>query len=379
MNRASIVFGMTGACATPGGIAAANLNVLHALAGLAETTGARLSVLSYLERASDRPPFLPASVEFKAFAGSRPRFTLELLDRAGRRPLFVFDHVTLCLPLLPLSAAGAARTVTFAHGSEAWRRVRRTSRWCFRHARLCVTNSHYTLGKMRQRLAGFKGVACPLGLSPSFPLNRDAPPESDDPVELTAADGRTRALGRRALLLVARMHPGEREKGHYEMLEVMPRLLEHFPGVQLVFAGPGEDAENLRRAALSKGVAGAVFVAGRVPVETLRRLYARCYAFVMPSRQEGFGLVYLEAMNYAKACVGCYEQGAEEVILDGRTGALVRDPSDAGELFEVLRRLLGDPARTRELGLNGFRRLHADFTAERYQQRVREQIGALLC
>ena len=370
---------MTGACATPGGIAAANLNVLHALADLSSLTGARLSVLSYLERAADRPPFLPDSVEFMAFGGSKPRFTLELLRRVGQRPLFVFDHVTLCVPLLPLSAAGAARTVTFAHGSEAWRRIRKTSRWSFQHARLCLTNSHYTLGKMRERFANFEGAACPLGLPPGFPLNPEVPPEADEQSEMTAADGQTRALGRKVLLLVARMHPGEREKGHYELLEVMPRLLEHFPDVQMVFAGPGEDAENLRRVARDKGVAGAVFLPGRLPAETLQSLYRRCYAFVMPSRQEGFGLVYLEAMSYAKACVGCYEQGAEDIILHGETGLLVRDPSDGRELFDALRRLLSDPARAREMGLGGFKRLHANFTARHYQERVKEQIGALLC
>ena len=83
---------MTGACATPGGIATANLNVLHALVDLSRLTGARLSVLSYLEQESDRPPFLPASVEFRAFAGSKPRFTLDLLSRVRHRPLFVFDQ-----------------------------------------------------------------------------------------------------------------------------------------------------------------------------------------------------------------------------------------------------------------------------------------------
>jgi glycosyltransferase involved in cell wall biosynthesis len=378
LNRQSIVFGMTGACATPGGIATANLNVLHALVDLSKTTGARLSILSYLEQASDRPPFMPVSVEFKAFAGSKSRFTLDLLSRVRHRPLFVFDHVTLSAPMLPLSVTGIARTVIFAHGSEAWKRIRKTSGWCFQHARLCITNSHYTLGKMRERFTNFKGVACPLGLSPGFPLNLEASFESDEKMEMTAADGQTYVLGEKMLLLVARMHPGEREKGHYELLEVMPRLLKRFRDVQLVFAGPGEDAENLRRMAQAKGVAGAVFLPGRLPVETLHRLYRYCYAFVMPSQQEGFGLVYLEAMNYAKACVGCYEQGAEDIILPGQTGFLVRDPSDSEELFGVLQRLLSEPAQTRELGINGFKRLHASFTALHYQGRVKEQIGALL-
>ena len=61
--------------------------------------------------------------------------------------------------------------------------------------------------------------------------------------------------------------------------------------------------------------------------------------------QGGFGLVYLEAMNYAKPCVGCFGDGGEDVIVDGETGLLVHDPNDAQELQQVLIELLEDPAR----------------------------------
>lgn len=369
---------MTGARGLCGGIASANLNVLHALMELAQERGARLTVFSFLENESDRPDFLPRWVRFIAFQGSKWWFLVNLLGAARRRPVFCFDHVRLFLPLLPLAAAGLVKTIIFAHGSEAWKRMRRTSRWSFQCASLCLTNSYFTLKKMREQISKFNGEACPLGLSPEFPLHKEVLEAPEGNVKLKAGDGETRTLKNRVLLLVARMDRNEKEKGHRELINVMPELLKEYPDVQLVFPGPGDDRENLQELTQRKGVAPLVFLPGFVSLETLQCLYRHCYAFVMPSKQEGFGLAYLEAMNYAKPCVGCFDQGAEDVIVHSETGFLVRDPSDSQELLEVLCALLRDPERARTLGRRGFERLHERFTSRHVQARLKEQISRVL-
>src|SRR5262249_12462355 len=139
------------------------------LTALAEKRGRRLDVLSLLEQDDDRPA-LPPWVRFRAFGGSRVAFSLALMQLAAARPVVCFDHVTLALPILPLAATGYVKTVIFAHGSEAWKCVRTSSRLSFRCAVLSLTNSHFTLRKMQARLGPFRGAACPLGLSPEFSL-----------------------------------------------------------------------------------------------------------------------------------------------------------------------------------------------------------------
>jgi phosphatidylinositol alpha-1,6-mannosyltransferase len=369
---------MTGASSLCGGIHTANLNVLHALVELADEIEGELRVLSYLEREEARPQFLPKRHDFRAFEGNKFSFVLNLISEARKRPIICFDHVTLALPILPLAASGLAKTVIFAHGSESWRRVRKLSRSSFQNATLCLTNSDFTLKKMRERIPKFNGVACPLGLSPEIALNSSIPTEHTDQIGLEAADGISRKLGCQVLLLVGRMHPGEREKGHRPLINVLPQLLKQFPDVQLVFAGPGDDRENLRDLARGSGVGHAVFLPGFLAAEELNRLYQHCYAFVMPSLQEGFGLAYLEAMNYGKPCVGCFDQGAEDIIVDQQTGFLVRTPDDSDELLGILSALLNDPERARTLGRNGFERLHTHFTSDQYQQRIKEQIARVL-
>ena len=125
---------------------------------------------------------------------------------------------------------------------------------------------------MRARIPGFEGRACALGLSPQFPLNREAPVPSADHIEMTACDGNIHVLGERVLLLVARMDPAERMKGHSALLSVLPALLRRHPEAQLVFEESGEDIPLHERRARELGVASSVFLPGMVPVELLARL-----------------------------------------------------------------------------------------------------------
>jgi phosphatidylinositol alpha-1,6-mannosyltransferase len=368
--RPSLVFGMTGAYGLCGGIATANKNILHALVRLTERRGCALQVISLLEQDSDRPAVLPPQVGFRGCRGDKVAFSVALLRSAASRPTMCFDHVTLALPVLPLAAAGVVQTVVFGHGSEVGRRMKRFSRWSLRTANKVFTNSSFTLRNVRQYLHRFEGEACPLGLSPEFALNADGPEPAGEPLQLAAVDGQVRSLTDQVLLLVARMDSSEGQKGHAELISALAGIRSDFPKAQVVLPGPGDGRSAMAALVQQKGVADAVFLPGHVPLATLQALYRDCYAFVMPSRQEGFGLVYLEAMNYAKPCVGCYDDGAEEVIVPGETGWLVRDPANQAELQDVLRSLLSDAAEAKARGINGFRRLHERFTSQHHQERI---------
>src|SRR5262249_25517888 len=138
-------------------------------------------------------------------------------------------------------------------------------------------------------------------------------------------------------LIVARMSAAERYKGHDALLELWPKVLERHPGAILAIAGDGDDRQRLEEKAHALNVDGAVTFAGRIGDSALAGLYARCRFFVMPSRDEGFGLVFLEAMRAAKACIA--GTGAAAEIIDNGTTGLVIDPDDRGQLLAALMRL----------------------------------------
>jgi len=367
----SILFCATGITHTVGGIASANRNLQAALAQLADEVGASLQVLTLGEDVSPAPGY-------RGFAGRKLGFALAAVSGALSSQLVVFDHVQLSRPVMMLPRALRPPVVILAHGSEATWRVRPASVKAFRHASLVLTNSHYTLERMQHSVGAFPGAACPLGLSPQFKLQSGAAPGSGETILLEAADGAVRPLGDQVLLLVSRLDASEREKGHRELLSVFPRLASAFPGVQLVFVGAGSDLEPLRELARATAAADRIFLPGRLVEDELQAIYRQGFAYVMPSRQEGFGLAYLEAMNFAKPCLACRDDGGGEVVVDGQTGVLIPRQFSEDELFSALSVLLADPVRAQKLGEGGRSRLAEHYTSEAHQARVMALVRPLL-
>lgn len=382
MGRIITLFA-TGIARSDGGVAAANRNVLAALERLAASQDCALDVRILHEPAGTvrRVAEGGARVSERAYGGDKHAMALAIARAIISSRLVVFDHAHLATPLAALGRLPRrlrARTAICAHGSESWKRIKPISIEAFRTADMTLTNSQYTLDRMRETFSGFTGVACPLGLPPQFELT-PAPPERSvvRPV-LTAADGTERALGERAMLLVGRMDAGEQKKGHRELILALPRVLEQVPEAELVFVGGGSDAESIARIARASSAAARIFLPGRVGDDVLTALYGAAYAYVMPSRQEGFGLVYLEAMNHALPCLACHEDGAADVVADGETGVLIGQPIDQNELTAAIVGMLSDFVRARALGEAGWRRLNEHFTAAAHQARVEATLEPLL-
>ena len=137
------------------------------------------------------------------------------------------------------------------------------------------------------------------------------------------------------------MEATEGYKGHAELLAAWPAVVARAPTARLIFAGGGSGVAALREAAASSPVAPSIEVLGFVPENELAGLWARASVFAMPSRGEGFGLVYIEAMRHGLPVIASRHDAGAEVNVDGVTGFnVVLD--DAGELADRLIALLVD-------------------------------------
>lgn len=369
----TVLFCATGVLHSFGGIASSNQNVRLALDKLSKESSLTLKSLVLNENAE-------GDANYRTFNGSKHRFALAVLAEVPKARLLVFDHVQPALPILPVPKAILPPIAIFAHGSESWRAVRRASKLLFRKADLVLTNSNYTLRKMRETFTGFNGKSCLLGLPPTFsvePTETDAPPPKK-PLMLGSVNGQMRPIGSRMLLLVGRLDPRERQKGHSELLAILPSLLARYPDVQLVFAGGGAYQAVLEAEAKDRKVDEKVFITGHIDHATLQQLYKHAFAYAMPSRQEGFGLVYLEAMQCSLPCIACKNDGGADVVEDGVTGLLVNNPIELGNLRRAIFSLLENPEWAASLGRAGYERLDGHFRSEHYLERVRVGLRGLL-
>jgi phosphatidyl-myo-inositol dimannoside synthase len=173
-----------------------------------------------------------------------------------------------------------------------------------------------------------------------------------------------------SVLIAGRMSSVERYKGHDELLECWPIVMQQVSGAQLVIVGRGDDAERLRAKAGELGIASNALFTGFVSDHTLDAIRKRVAMFALPSRGEGFGLVYLEAMRAGLPCLGGTEDAARDVIVDGKTGVL-SDPRNRTELAGNIVRLLRSPELRAVYGAEGKRRFEEEFTFTRYCERLR--------
>ena len=105
--------------------------------------------------------------------------------------------------------------------------------------------------------------------------------------------------------------------------------------------------------------------------------YANCQVFALPSRAEGFGFVYLEAMACGKPVIGGAHGGALDVIEDGVTGYLVPH-GDIERLSRALESLLADPVRAAQMGAQGKDRLAQKFSFEKFRIQLTHLLEGVL-
>ncbi len=169
-------------------------------------------------------------------------------------------------------------------------------------------------------------------------------PEPEDP-----APGPT-------VLSVARQYP---RKNTATLVRAFARVREERPDARLRIVGGGPELGRLRRLVRGMGLEGPVRLEGEVAgLERLQAAYAGADLFCLPSLQEGFGIVFLEAMAAGLPVVAGDAAAVPEVVPDGETGLLV-DPRDPDAVAGALLRLLSDGELRRSMARAGRERVRA--------------------
>jgi glycosyltransferase involved in cell wall biosynthesis len=161
-------------------------------------------------------------------------------------------------------------------------------------------------------------------------------------------------------------------KGQRELVRAFALVREKIPNAELVIVGadytlfdPNSFTAELKTLAQSLGVSEHVrFTGGRSDIPNVM---AACDIFSMPSFEEPFGLVFLEAMAMRKPVVAINNGGTPEVVEQGRSG-LLSPPWDVPALATNIVQLLGDRGLRESMGAYGRSRVLAYFNAQRMAQ-----------
>ena len=344
--RPSFVIGSASLRAGNGGIARVGRLTARALID----AGVNVRLLSF----GDCDPLEVEAQPVKISHESKLRFVLNCQMAGLSSTHFLYDHAGIARAHVFPLAPGRPYAV-WLHCNEA--PLPRIGA-ALRRADLVLVNSSYTLARF-ERLHGPLPQARVCWLSTA---------EDESPTETASFNGPPTAL------ILARMEKGER-KGHAELIECWPSVVARVPSAQLLVVGGGSAVKDFKELAAASPVAAHIAFTDFVPESEIDNVWSRAHLLVMASRQEGFGLVYIEAMRRGLPVIASRQDAGQEINVDGKTGFNV-DLDQPGDLALRLTQLLGNPTLCARMGMAGQRKWAEHFRYSSFRSRVLEHLSA---
>ena len=343
-----------------GGVQESGRQSVRALNEIARRRDCQIQIFSLNDVLGEhRLPSPDHQIRVRAFGRKKVSFLKCLIRQAissnADGVIFVIaGHPNLALPAWLMNMfSHSIRTIVMTHGVEVWTRLPRLKWNALSHADVLLGPSSDTV----QKLINVQGIAPGKVRKLAWPVSSNFVSMAERSTLLPLP--RSFPAGQ-VVLTVGRWATSERYKGLDSLVHATAVLRATFPTLHLVVVGHGDDLPRLRTLAIDCGVGDCVHFLGRLSSEELAACYASSDVFAMPSTGEGFGLVFLEAMAFAKPVVGAACGGTTDIVEHGINGLLV-PPGDVQKLTEALDSLLRNDAFRASLG-----RRSAELVREKY-------------
>lgn len=295
---------------------------------------------------SDKPENLSKANDFPGnfsfiFTGQAPKvlrtfaFSLKILITSLRqRPsLILCGHLNFAPVACLLHFLMGTPYWILVYGVDAWDIEHPLKRWALQAAEKVISISSYT----RNRLVEEENLQ--LSKISLLPVTFDIQRFQIKPKPIYLFNRHKLQESQPIVLTVARLADDEQYKGYDQVIRAMHLVRQEMPEVHYVLVGKGSDRPRIEQLIESLDLKDCVTLAGFVPDEEICDYYNLCDVFIMPSKGEGFGIVYLEALACGKPTVGSNQDGAIDALCDGELGILV-DPDNVGEIASTLVEIL---------------------------------------
>ncbi len=241
--------------------------------------------------------------------------------------------------------------LSFIHGIEVWHGSQTNRIFAAKRASSLIANSEFTATRASEWNSIFdQAHVCPLAT------------ETDDKPQLICPSQR-----RPDVLILGRIDMNS-YKGHRELIDSWPKVVSVIPKSRLLIVGRGPGLDEIRNYARASSASANIEMPGYLNDDEISSIWARCSVFAMPSRGEGFGLVYIEAMRQGIPVIASIHDAGREVNAHGISGLNVcLDAKD--ELTSALVELLRNPDYSSSLGRNAQQRWEQMYSFSRFKSR----------
>ncbi len=259
------------------------------------------------------------NLKFHYFYGKYPliagwKFSLALFScLISKRPQHVFcGHINLAVLIQSLCFICGIPYTVMTYGKEVWEPL-----GFFKRQALAAATAIWTISRYSRNRACVANNIDPnkVQILPCAIDGNKFTPRAKSSVLVQKYN----LVNAKVLTTVARLWSGDIYKGVDVTIRALPKIIPFFPEVKYLVIGRGDDQPRLAQLANDLGVSDRVIFAGFVPTEELAAHYCLSDAYIMPS-QEGFGIVYLEAMACGIPVLSGDNDGSSDPLQDGKLG-----------------------------------------------------------
>lgn len=225
--------------------------------------------------------------------------------------------------------------IVLTHGVDVWHIENRLKIKGLKLAYLITTVSNFTKDKIIKQIPELKNKIklLPNTIDGSLFYPKNKPIYLLKRYKLKKND--------KIILTVARLKKTEKHKGYYKILDILTDIVKEISEIKYILVGTGDDLENIQKYIKEKNLEKIVILTGYIPDNELPDYYNLCDVFVMPSKKEGFGIVFLEALACGKPVIAGNKDGSVDALLNGELGILV-NPDDKNDIAEALIKVLNN-------------------------------------
>lgn len=319
-----------------GGIEKFNKCFLKALIEIEHDGNVHVSGMSPYDSLTDERYF--PNARYKGLRGRKLTFIYESVRKASDYDIIILGHLNLApVGHLIKKFYPQKKIILITHGIEVWEPLGRMKRNMLHSADVVLSVSNFTKQKLIdiQRVSQDKITVFPNTIDPYFPVPQNFGSgnrirnrysiDSNDPV----------------LFTLSRLSGTEKYKGYDMVINCLPELKKKFPSIRYIIGGKYDSEEKNRIDQLIKklDLAENVIVTGYLSEKDLLEYYQAADLFIMPSRKEGFGIVFLEALICGLPVIAGNQDGSVDALRNGELGTLV-DPTDHHQIIAGISKVL---------------------------------------
>lgn len=319
---------------TTGGIQKMTRTLGYSLYQLAQTNHWDIELWSAYDQPADlMPQYLPIQ-NFKGFGGNRANFVSKAIRQLTRPNVIILSHINLAIIGLLIKLVNPKCKIWLAaHGIEVWRPLSFIKKKMLKRCDKIICVSNYTQQQMISRHNIDKDVC--------IVLNNAIDPFMQLPIDFIKPQKLLERYGLNSsqpvIFTLTRMAGTEKYKGYEQVIKAISLLKDQFPDIKYILSGKYDTLEELRinKLIAEHDVENQVILTGFIDETELSDHFLLADMFVLPSKKEGFGIVFIEALACGLPVICGNADGSIDAIRNGELGKAI-DPEDTTGLYNAM-------------------------------------------